>query len=403
MSLPCELVPVTFLSERPGSGTISFSKSGIAGTRKWVVPWVDASGADYVDRVTQLLGMTIAGPSGLPAITYPDVFSAEFPWLFCQEVDVEGEDCVGFDKWGRIAYRRAVLTAKYMPYEMGESFSLSSQALSLKESTFSYLGTFNIPQPPAYFAVGGNPAVEPANVTAARNRLGDLYDQLNSATAADDPNQENLDKIAEAINDDQQIIQNWLQRQAAANASPYGTPDPAWVQAYQNWQAQANTYMTSPGVGDSYFQAHKNGTVGQAMIKITPLGEYSLDRQQVLSPNFWTFISLLGSVNAYFFLGFPPWTLLFSGVEGKRSVRPNGTRTWDLTFKFHFNPNTWNMIYRSETGRYEIVATNITSTMDYWSWQAASKGQPSEITQERGPLHGWLYRPMDFSPVLLFS
>jgi hypothetical protein len=356
--LPCELVPVTFLSERPGSGTINFGKSGVSGTRKWVVPWLSPDGSDYITRVQQLLGQTIAGPTGLPAITYPDVFSMELPWLYCQEVDVEGEDCVGTDAWGRIAYRRAVLTAKYMPYEMGESFSLSAQALSMQENTFAYLGGLGLGPPPPFYGTKDN------------------ADNAFSGGGA---------------------------------PSPSNPPDPAWLAELNSWALAANRFVSNPGIEDDVFQKAQSGNVAQPVTKIIPLGEYSLDRQQVLAPNFWAFIAMLGSINAYYFLGFPPWTLLFSGVEGKRSVMPNGTRAWDLTFKLHFNPNSWNHLYRGETGRWEIVAATGLSVQTYWALgQSPSnpnsmKTPPDMNKLAKGPLHGYLYRPADFAPILFFS
>jgi hypothetical protein len=383
LALPREIIPVTAMGERPGSGTISFGKSGVSATRKWVVPWVDASGNDYITRVTQLLGLTIAGPGGMPAVTYPDVFSAEMPWLYCQEVDVEGEDCVGNDAWGRIQYRRAVLTAKYMPYDIGETFSLSAQSLSLQEGTYSFLGPLTVGPPPAFFTRGQDPSKVPDDLIPA-------FDDLSDPDA---------DVRAKA----QERIDNWKNKLAKANSRPGGEPDPDWVVQYQNWQAKAAQTVTSPGCADDYFNAHAAGTVGQPMTKVIPLGEYSLDRSQVLTPNFWAYIALMGSVNAFFFIGFPPWTLLFSGIEGKRAVLPNGTKIWDINFKFHFNPNSWNHLFRPEKGRWEVVASNGKAAQTYWSIEQAAKGQPPALVRAEDELHSWLYRPMDFAPVLLFS
>jgi hypothetical protein len=350
MPLPCEIVPVTIPAERPGSGAINFGKNGVAGSRKWVVPWLAPDGSSYYKTfVQQLLGLTIAGPNGLPAVTYPDVFSSDYPWLYCQEADVEGEDCVGVGLDGRITYRRAVITAKYTPYEMSENLSLSAQALSMGEATFSYLGKtdsqgFTILTPPPEF----------------------------------------------------------LQGPAQNNFNPAGQDKQQFLNDVNGWNLSVGARIQNIGVSDKLFQKYSSGPVNQPLTKVIPLGEYSLERTQVLAPNFWKFIALLGTVNAFFFIGFPPWTLLFSGIEGRRTVLPNGTRCWTLSFKFHFNPNSWNMIFRPETGQWEPVAANGQSEAAYWSVFQLANGEfiPNKA---KGPLHPWLYTPADFSPMLYFS
>ena len=68
MALPRKLFPVTKVAERPGSGKITFSKSGLSATRMWVVPWWFPNGSTYLNYVSQLLGETLTGPNYTPII-----------------------------------------------------------------------------------------------------------------------------------------------------------------------------------------------------------------------------------------------------------------------------------------------------------------------------------------------
>lgn len=500
MAIPVELVPFPVISERPGSGTISFGKNGVSGSREWSVPWALGDGTNYyVSFIQQLLGMTIAGPSGVPAITYPDSFSQDFPWLFCQECDVKGEDQAGIDLWGRIQYRRAVVAAKYMPFDMGESFSLSAQALSIKENTYTFLGPFlTLTPPPAY------EEELPKYVTKRTEVKAFSADPFDPKLLIFPVDEEVLDDSIEPGTPSEAFLKKyneWLNVIRARLASPGITDDVfqganACISVYlDGWPAYGTgvfhlsfdfpqaygsitkgEHVTSPihidatlddikkaiidaDIPESAFtltgvkladgafginfrgalkgvvidapevvdevigvtaegakpvhvivtinelamKGEIGGTVEQPITKIIPMGEYSLERRQVLAPAFWKFITLLGTINAFFWLGFPPWTLMFSGMEGKRTVLPNGTRTWDLTFKFHFNPNTWNMIFRPKTGRWEVVAATGMSRQTFWCINQAAPDQPQDIFEGEDELHPWLYRPSDFSAILEYE
>lgn len=468
MVIPFEILPITVPCERPGSGTVNFGKSGVAATRKWVVPWEDIDGLSYWLRFVQLLlGQTIAGPGGMPIVTYPDVFSQELPWLFCQEVDMEPEDCIGLDIFGRIRYRRAVLTAKYMPYEVGESFNLSAQALTLLESTYSFLGTLlSLNPPPAFQGEESTIPFVPVEVTPGyledylawlqqtqalliNPGIGDdFYSGANETWTLtclsfvptqgefqinvnvpdgssvdvapgqyncgpiqfDDGAEEVQAALVAGLNGDETLI--------TCTGGPL--PDfPVLIQFNRSLATRAIVLeIVNDTTGDDdlvhesvmmTFQSQigrpraAGDTVGQPLTKIIPLGEYSLERHQMLAPNFWTLICLLGTINGTQFLGFPPWTLLFSGIDGKKTVLPNGTRCWDLSFKFHFNPNSWNMVYRPDKGRWEVLAAKGTSVQTYWCINQAAPGQQAAFNNMQSDIHPWLYRPSDFSPIILFS
>ncbi len=127
--------PMAQMGERAGSGKISLSKGGQSGTRVFVVPWYLYP--VYLDR---LLGRVSPNPNGFPQLFRPDVFSPEYPWLYCQEASVEGEDLLGVDGALRAFYRRAVITAKYMPMEQGNSVHINSQMLTIPGSRFVFVG-----------------------------------------------------------------------------------------------------------------------------------------------------------------------------------------------------------------------------------------------------------------------
>lgn len=89
--------------------------------------------------------------------------------------------------------------------------------------------------------------------------------------------------------------------------------------------------------------------------RFVPLGHYSLEKRAILE--YWKMLlmGLKGCVNKETFQGFPPWTLLVMGIEAKITHVITGERVWTMTFKFGYNPNTWNAIFRGDRARYEFV------------------------------------------------
>jgi hypothetical protein len=129
-------IPLSEVGERHGSGKLTLNKSGASGTRVWQCPWfMHPAFCDF------LLGRTAVNPNGRPQNNRPDVFSVCYPWLYCQEVSVEGEDLLGVDLTLRAFYRRAIVTAKYMPLEMNNSIHINSQMLTIPDSQFIFIGT----------------------------------------------------------------------------------------------------------------------------------------------------------------------------------------------------------------------------------------------------------------------
>lgn len=405
MPLPCEIIPITRVAERPGSGHINFTKAGLTGERKWVCPWIFTDGRTYLDFVQQLLGMTVPGPNYIPVISYPDTFSPDLPFLYCQEVSIEGEDIYGTDGWGRAAYRRAICTAKYSPYEMGEHFHLAAQMFTCKEGTLSFIG-YPSPMParPARLA-DDQFTVMAAQLTNTIAKLDKILAGLVGAALPDPGNVDLLGDLNNAFgfNPDRnqlQQIRNRLQGQLDRINQRTQDADVKKLSDYLadllNWQNNQRMIFQNPGVNaDIYAGANAGGNpVTVPVGKIIPLGEYTLERHFVLAPNFIQWVAMMGCTNAYYFLGFPPWTLLFSGVDGKRALLPNGSRCWDITLKFLFNPNGHNMIYRPEKGRFEVV---VSTTPSNAGWLTAGLTGWKVIDQ---PVHRYLYEPIDYAPFL---
>ncbi len=127
-------VPISQVAERQGSGKITLNKSGSSGTRIWQLPWFL-----YPAFCDWLLGR-VAPKQERPQINRPDVFSPCYPWLYCQEASVEGEDLLGVDRSLRAFYRRAIVTAKYQPLELNNSIHINSQMLTIPNTQFIFIG-----------------------------------------------------------------------------------------------------------------------------------------------------------------------------------------------------------------------------------------------------------------------
>ncbi len=84
---------------------------------------------------------------------------------------------------------------------------------------------------------------------------------------------------------------------------------------------------------------------------------FSIEKHFILAPLLQQFLSLVSCVNQVSFRGFPPWTLLLESIQARKThlMDVQGTEAWTMTFKFAFNPNTWNATYRSTTSQYEFV------------------------------------------------
>ncbi len=128
-------IPITQVAERHGSGKLALNKGGATGTRIWQCPWW--SYPAFLDR---LLGRATPLPQAGFQLFSPDVFSPAYPWLYCQDCSMEGEDLLGVDLSGSAFYRRAIVTAKYMPLETGNSIHVHTQMLTVPGTQFVFIG-----------------------------------------------------------------------------------------------------------------------------------------------------------------------------------------------------------------------------------------------------------------------
>lgn len=100
---------------------------------------------------------------------------------------------------------------------------------------------------------------------------------------------------------------------------------------------------------------------------IIPMMEHSITWHFVSYPPWNAIRWLIGNVNAYWFAGCPPETLLFHGCEASREIASDGVRMWTLEYKFSFKNSSqlddaaafgWNHFLRPDgpfAGCFEIV------------------------------------------------
>ncbi len=526
-------IPFTGISERHGSGKVNMGKGGQNGTRIWQCPWFL-----YPKFCDFLLGRVAANPFGFPQIFRPKVFSLQYPWLYCNEVDVEGEDLLGIDYYLRAFYRRAIVTAKYQPLEMGNSLHINAQMLTIPGTQYAFVGTnplnaigaiqtvaLSMQGPPAGgtftlvltgTATGGIPvtyttegiktqatgndiaaAVRKAmGITPNQNVVGcggsaggpwtmklvsntgyDVKVQTDTSGAStgltfdastiqphtfDDTdlfltdagtgkatridqykgNNPNPGEIGtknfviysfellgrpagtfclEATLDDgtkrrtpvmtaktfhpdelykamkpivagivdreslgskdstaaEYIVASWVSspyvngalQDSDPVATPYAThatdtkiPVRFYVRFWGTTKkitSLAIADLTTSG-GKPYVKVEASDPniadrLDSPVGKLVPMGEFTFQRQQVLSVYLPFLMNACGCVNMFTFAGFPPWTLMLSGMDAKQTRLPNGTPAWDMTFKFAFNPYTHQALFRPATMRWEFV------------------------------------------------
>ena len=94
-----------------------------------------------------------------------------------------------------------------------------------------------------------------------------------------------------------------------------------------------------------------SNVVNEPIAKVIANGEFTLQKHRVLASDAIYVMQVVGAVNMATFMGFPPWTLLLQGVEAKEMRLTNGTPAYGLTFKFSFNPHTWQALYRPNLPR----------------------------------------------------
>lgn len=69
-------------------------------------------------------------------------------------------------------------------------------------------------------------------------------------------------------------------------------------------------------------------------------------------------LPLVGCVNLNDWRGFSAGTLLFEGASLSKTWGGDGSGLINLSFKFSYNPNIWNMFWRSSTAKFEWLETD---------------------------------------------
>lgn len=80
-------------------------------------------------------------------------------------------------------------------------------------------------------------------------------------------------------------------------------------------------------------------------IKVVAKGELRLSfkSRPILDPSIWN--GIVGKINGNSWQGWAANTLMFSGVETRRSVSSDGTSIWSYDYVFQIQPNGWNNIW----------------------------------------------------------
>lgn len=125
--------------------------------------------------------------------------------------------------------------------------------------------------------------------------------------------------------------------------------------------------MTIPNEGLEWLTANDDsstdvGSNTNAGI-VVPMIAYQLTWHFVVNPNWSAIRAGIGTVNSTTFLGHPAESVLFEGLESSRQYQVDGTRKWEITFRFvakdlkYTDPTTgttstagWNHFYRSDPG-----------------------------------------------------
>jgi hypothetical protein len=529
------------IAEDLGSGKLTFSKGGTTGTRVFFVPWIV-----HPYHVDRMLGLVTPDGSGPPTVGRPEVFSPQYPWLYCQEASVEGESPIGVDRAGKIQYRVAKITAKYLPLESENQWHVNAQILGIPGTAYSFVGTdpgneidratkatvtitranggtwrlqlrsqdgdteaqtpaidydadaedvaeallatntisatdlrvggpaggpwtlsFNstitkpfltaddslltyspvdlkdgtpagvtfsllgagpvdytyagdltgesdttFPAVPPYADdTGGSPGVWTALTVCGAYKgtfqlsvtVGDPEDsttQTTYTTADVSLDKLNIDSLRAALaNALAPVALLGAQEKAGGTAGNQVVvmQNGVHYNGSDHYKFTRDKYLDFSGaefvtpvtfivglrsltksvisvaVTNSSLQALKpeitaslskfSNVVNEPIGKVVPNGEFSLQKHRVLALDAVYVMQVVGAVNMATFMGFPPWTLLLQGVEAKQNRLPNGTPAYDLTFKFGFNPYTWQALYRPGLGQWEFVRSNAVNTV----------------------------------------
>ncbi len=286
------------IKELEGSGAINFTKEGIVGTRIYLVPFVLPDRYTYYDFVQALLGWTYVDAANNTVAIPPDVFSREMNWLICQEASVEPRMLAGNEE----AHDNRVPTWPTLR-EMAANGCM-------------------FPNYNALWTAFPNGTVEPMS------------------------------------SGPQPLLPRAMHKHVAITAkyAPFDTEETISISG-KTLSVPGGAYaFTSPDDPTATVPAaNARETVPYDVQIPFPFEERSIQKRQVWNPNFAQIRGLMGKVNANWFMGYPPRTILVMGCEAHRTYAPNGTRTWNLNFKLLFNPKEHVRIYNRKTTRYEYI------------------------------------------------
>ncbi|QGJ71057.1 Hypothetical protein PBC10988_27600 [Planctomycetales bacterium 10988] len=93
--------------------------------------------------------------------------------------------------------------------------------------------------------------------------------------------------------------------------------------------------------------------------KLLPQADYRLTRHKVPELPKALLFSMIGKVNANNFSDAAAETLLFLGADATRDHAGNGSEAWQIELHFRYEPLGHNNVFRSETGAFELVKTQV--------------------------------------------
>ena len=159
---------------------------------------------------------------------------------------------------------------------------------------------------------------------------------------------------------------------------------------------------SAPNESDPSKAAVPSEILDEPVAVLFPQAEFSFEARQVLAPDFFALMDLVGRINGnaenaiitylpegrdYImpinydannnpvnptvrpgldvlkkpvkplakFLGREPRTLLFMGASGRRTYMVNGAKCYDLSCKFQYQPREFTKVFRPATGKFEFI------------------------------------------------
>ena len=73
--------------------------------------------------------------------------------------------------------------------------------------------------------------------------------------------------------------------------------------------------------------------------------------------------ALVGKINQDTFEGLPEETVLFEGASGSQYFNEEGKIRFKVSMSFRYRENSWNHLYREDTGEFQLVATADLTTL----------------------------------------